>query len=54
MIFSDRSTGSGEILAVKRKSPHLSEGFKTWCGLLCAYRTQITEDLKEKLQKIQL
>ena len=39
------------MLANKRKSPHFIEGFKTWCGLLCDYRTQISEELKEKLQK---
>jgi len=35
----------------KRKSPRLKEGYNTWCGLLCDYRTQITEDLKEKVRK---
>jgi hypothetical protein len=40
------------LVANKSKSPHFVEGFKTWCGLLCAYRTQITEELKEKLQKL--
>ena len=29
-------------------------GIAGYTGLLCDYRTQITEDLKEKLQKIQL
>ena len=31
-----------------------SKGYNTWCGLLCDYRTQISEDLREKLRKIQL
>lgn len=42
--------GLMERLAVKRKSPRLEEGFKTWCGLLCAYRTKITEELRYRLE----
>ena len=34
------------MLAVKRKSPHVLEGFKTWCGLLCDYRTTFLENKK--------
>jgi len=46
-----RTIRLGERRAIKRKSPHFVESFNTWSGLLCDYRTQITTELKEKLQK---
>lgn len=39
------------MLAVKRKSPRLIEGYNTWCALLCAYRTQICNRIKRKITK---
>jgi hypothetical protein len=50
-VFKSLTIGLSERHAVKKK-PHFLEGFKTWWALLCDYRTQITEELKEKLRKI--
>ena len=47
MIFNNWTIGLVERLTVKRKSPHFVEGYSTWCGLLCDYRTQITPGLKK-------
>jgi hypothetical protein len=40
------------MLAVKRKSPRLKEGYNTWCGLLCAYRTTSLAEIKDLKAKI--
>ena len=48
-LYASVSVLQVETFANKRKSPRLKEGYNTWCGLLCDYRTQITEELKEKL-----
>ena len=32
----------------------LKGDFKKWCAIVCEYRTQISEELKEKLQNFYL
>ena len=50
MKHNEPNGNAGELM-LELKSPHLKEGYNTWCGLLCDYRTQISEELKEKLRK---
>ena len=48
MKHNEPNGNAGELM-LELRSPRLIEGYKTWCGLLCAYRTTITEELKERL-----
>ena len=45
----NKPNDNADELILELRSPHFVEGFKTWCGLLCDYRTTITEELKGKL-----
>ena len=51
-FFGLATIGLAERLAVKRKSPHLIEDFKTWCVLLCAYRTNFLVEKRELIANI--